>query len=265
MGLYINHNNHAGIFKNKGDIKAPNQGFFIKNHVAEMIQAQDKVNALMKKTIADLSKYQKMQTGEQQKKWIEVQGDLQNLLKMNARHEQVESYVMEQLILLEEKNKSLAEMLEQKASSGNKKVEEMYASHQQLLGKLTDYETEFKRLIGRIDRQAEMHEQLIGKMNEQADLQEQLQGRVNDQAEVQQELSEKVNKQENTQGVVLNRLENQEALTEKMLRQMDQFRSALFERTAFLAEKIEESIKFTSTYMGKMLPGSKDESTKILK
>jgi hypothetical protein len=236
MGLYINHNNHEGIFKNKEDISAPNQGFFIRNHVEEMILAQQKVNASLEKAVANMSAYQKQQDGRQQGKWKEMQEHLQELLAMNTRHEQVEGRVMKQLLLLEEKNEKLSGVLEKNGSDEKEKMDQVYASQQELLSQLAGYGTEVKQLIGKIDEQAELHQQL----------------------------SKKVSEQENSRVEVMNRLENQEALTEKMLRQFEHFRSSLFERTAFLAEKIEESAKITSVYMTKLITG-KDQPTTLYK
>jgi chromosome segregation ATPase len=250
MGVYINHNNHEDIFKNKADLKAPNQGFFVKNHTAEMIEAQQKINASMEKMIAGLGKYQKQQDGQQQKKWLEVEEYLQWLLKMNTRHEQVEERIKEQLFSLEKNDNKLSDALTEKIAHGNEKMELMHASQQELSVQLKQYETEVQKLIEKMDDQAVLYEQLIGK--------------VNDQTEVQQRLSEKVNEQENNQENVMSRLDNQEALTEKLLRQFEHLRSSLFERTAFLAEKVEESAAVTSNYMTKLLSG-KDRSKELSK
>ena len=236
MGLYINHNSHQGIFKNKEDISAPNQGFFIRNHMEEMIKAQEKVNASMEKAIANMNSYQKQQDGIQQGKWLEMQEHLQRLLDMNTKHEQVEGHVMKQLLMLDEKNELLSNMIKENTSDENNKMKQMHASQQEILSKLKGYETEAQRLIGKIDEQALLHQQL----------------------------AKRVSEQENSQGEMLDRMENQEALTQKMLRQFDHFRSSLFERTAFLAEKIEESAKFTSAYMTKLLSG-KDQSSELFK
>ncbi|MBI0577134.1 hypothetical protein IEC97_07155 [Neobacillus cucumis] len=55
---------------------------------------------------------------------------------------------------------------------------------------------------------------------------------------------------------VLTRLDRQEALTEKILRQINHIRSILFERTNYLATKIEDGYKVTSTYVYKLMTGS---------
>jgi predicted nucleic acid-binding Zn ribbon protein len=76
------------------------------------------------------------------------------------------------------------------------------------------------------------------------------------QEELQKQLSEKISKQEDFQTGVLNRLDQQEALTEKIFRQLNHIRSILFERTNYLAEKIDEGYKITSSYVYNLMTGS---------
>jgi vacuolar-type H+-ATPase subunit I/STV1 len=76
------------------------------------------------------------------------------------------------------------------------------------------------------------------------------------QEELQKQLSEKISKQEEFQTGVLTRLDQQEALTEKISRQLNHIRSILFERTNYLAEKIDEGYKITSSYVYNLMTGS---------
>jgi DNA repair ATPase RecN len=76
------------------------------------------------------------------------------------------------------------------------------------------------------------------------------------QEELQKQLSEKISKQEEFQTGVLTRLDQQEALTEKISRQINHIRSILFERTNYLAEKIDEGYKITSSYVYNLMTGS---------
>ncbi|MDQ6597448.1 hypothetical protein E2K98_06635 [Bacillus salipaludis] len=64
---------------------------------------------------------------------------------------------------------------------------------------------------------------------------------------------------------VLTRLDRQEALTEKILRQINHIRSILFERTNYLATKIEDGYKVTSTYVYKLMTGSEQPLTFLLR
>ncbi|MEH7113880.1 hypothetical protein V7124_16015 [Neobacillus niacini] len=76
------------------------------------------------------------------------------------------------------------------------------------------------------------------------------------QEELQKQLAEKIRKQEEFQTEVFTRLEQQEALTEKIFRQVNHIRSILFERTNYLAEKIDEGYKMTSSYVYNLMTGS---------
>ncbi len=76
------------------------------------------------------------------------------------------------------------------------------------------------------------------------------------QEELQKQLAEKISKQEEFQTEVFTRLEQQEALTEKIFRQVNHIRSILFERTNYLAEKIDEGYKMTSSYVYNLMTGS---------
>lgn len=84
---------------------------------------------------------------------------------------------------------------------------------------------------------------------------------ISAQMELQKQLSKKFSNQEEFQTGVLTRLDQQEALTEKISRQLNNIRSILFERTNFLAQKIEEGYKITSSYVYNLMTGTKQPLT----
>nr|WP_263328260.1 hypothetical protein [Neobacillus sp. Marseille-Q6967] len=84
----------------------------------------------------------------------------------------------------------------------------------------------------------------------------QLTSQIDEQLEWQKSMTEKFLKQEDFQAEVLSRLDKQEALTEKIFRQINHIRSILFERTNYLAEKIDEGYKLTSSYVYNLMTGS---------
>lgn len=88
------------------------------------------------------------------------------------------------------------------------------------------------------DYEAVTHE-LIPKIEEQLELQKQTQTEILNQKETQKE--------------VISRLDNQEARTEKIIREMNHFRSLLFERTNYVTEKIEKGYHLTSAYIHHVL------------
>jgi hypothetical protein len=87
---------------------------------------------------------------------------------------------------------------------------------------------------------------------------------LNKQLELQKEVAEKMTKQEEFQSGVLNRLDNQEALMDKISRQVNHIRSILFERTNYLATKIDDGYKITSSYVYKLMTGSDQPLTFLL-
>ena len=105
-------------------------------------------------------------------------------------------------------------------------------------------------LRNRLDRYEDTNHQLVLKMNQQLELQK--------------EVAEKMTKQEEFQGEVLERLDNQEALMDKISRQINHIRSILFERTNYLATKIDDGYKLTSSYVYNLMTGSEKPLTFFL-
>ncbi|PFP25832.1 hypothetical protein COJ96_18925 [Bacillus sp. AFS073361] len=111
-------------------------------------------------------------------------------------------------------------------------------------------ESQLNDLRNRLERSEAMNHQLVKQMNEQL--------------EIQKEVSEKMTKQEEFQGGVLLRLDNQEALMDKISRQINHIRSILFERTNYLAAKIDDGYKITSSYVYKLMTGTEQPLTFLL-
>jgi hypothetical protein len=102
----------------------------------------------------------------------------------------------------------------------------------------------------RLERYEEANHQLVLQMNEQF--------------EIQKDIAEKMTKQEEFQGGVLQRLDTQEALMDKISRQINHIRSILFERTNYLAAKIDDGYKITSSYVYKLMTGTDQPLTFLL-
>ncbi|WP_066064593.1 hypothetical protein [Neobacillus soli] len=105
---------------------------------------------------------------------------------------------------------------------------------------------------------------LRSKLERNEDASYQLAQQMDKQLELQMEVSEKVTKQADLQGGMLQRLDNQEALIEKISRQVNHIRSILFERTNYLATKIDDGYKVTSSYVYKLMTGSDQPLTFFL-
>lgn len=225
MGLYINHDNHTDIFKNNTAINEPNQGIFIRNHMAEMIEEQQKVNASLHRSFHGLKNLQEQQGAVQAGRWQEIGSRLNELREMNRKQEKLESQVLGRLQKLENENVSEQEFMGQ--------INEMRHTQQAIENQLQEYGL--------------ANEELSTKMDEQTTLQKQM--------------AEEISSQENSNEEVLSRLENQEALMEKVVRQLDHFRSILFERTNFLAEKMEDGYHLTSSYVDQLMSRSDQPMT----
>lgn len=117
-----------------------------------------------------------------------------------------------------------------------------------------------KQLNDRHIEQQEMENDVANLLEKYSGKNEELSLKMEQQIELQQEMASQMDKQENFQQDVINRLENQEALTEKLMRKIDHFRSILYERTNFLAEKIEKGYNSTSAYIHKVMSVRKEQT-----
>ncbi|WP_026567005.1 hypothetical protein [Bacillus sp. UNC41MFS5] len=180
MGLFINNREHPNVFKNKHEINTPNQELSRQDFFSELINEQQKANAVLEKALAELGFKTQAQEETQLIHWNHLDeqlNDLRNRLESNEN-----------------------------------------ANHQLVL-------------------------------------------QMNEQLELQKVVAEKMSKQEEFQGGVLQRLDNQEALMDKISRQINHIRSILFERTNYLATKIDDGYKITSSYVYKLMSGTEQPLT----
>lgn len=115
--------------------------------------------------------------------------------------------------------------------------------------KIASMRHNLKQLNDRHIEQQEMESDVAKLLEKYSGKNEELSLKMEQQIELQKQMSSQISKQENFQHDVINRLEKQEALTEKMIRKIDHFRSILYERTNFLMEKIENGYHSTSDYI----------------
>lgn len=227
MGLYINHR-HGDIYKNNEGIQAPNQEVFIKNHVAEMIEEQQRVNKSLSSSFYELRNLYEQQSNKQTHQWKDITTQLNQLKQLNDTHDKLENDVIKVLQKLEDNQLSI-----------QKSIEENYLSKETYDQQLNEITSGYQDIADKLERHREVNEKLTSK--------------VEQQTEWQKEIGDKVKEHEVSQEKVLERMENQEAITEKITRQMDHFRSILFERTNYLAEKVEEGYYLTTSYVAKLM------------
>lgn len=203
MGLFMNNEQHHGMYKNSEEINEPNQTTFRRDHLVELLKAQQINHDVLHKSIQKLSMLSEQRENKQSIEWQGIISRLSGLEKANNQQEQQTFQMMEQLIALTDENKKLQMMME------NERISDL-------------------EIVNQIKQHSLNNEKL----------------------------SQQIIEQKESQQEVLTRLDNQEALTEKTLRQISNLRSSLFERTNDLAEKIEDSYQFTSSYLYQLLTGA---------
>ncbi|WP_042221141.1 hypothetical protein [Oceanobacillus manasiensis] len=234
MGLYMDRNKHRTLYKNKEHLTEPNQGIYIRNHVAEMIKAQKKINQSLQHQHMKTNQMFNRQQDTTAKQWREMLTELNALQQNNSMQDRRD-----------------AEMI--------RLLEQMEAKHTRMEKLLEDTQRTDKELSVKVNHlqlsQSDMKAHITSRDKEDKDLRASLQ----QHSEWQDKIETKLTKQEEHQKSVMESLEKQEALTEKLTRQLDHIRSTLFERTNHLAEKIEENYRLTTAYITKLFTGSENQ------
>lgn len=164
------------------------------------------------------------------------------------KNDPVDEMMKEQQLANEALQRSLGEM-----ETVLKKQEQIQSSRLSKLNlqltKLSEQHSQHEDHESRIVEWLEKHEtkngELEGTLKQQLDLQKQVVEQLGNQGQLNEE--------------IVNRMENQEALSEKIIRQVDFLRSVLFERSHFLAEKIESGYLHTTSYINKFLTRSEPQ------
>ncbi|WP_028401445.1 hypothetical protein [Ectobacillus panaciterrae] len=231
MGLFINNDEHPNVYKNNEKINAPNQVFARHNFLTELLNEQQKANVALTKSIAELkTRYEQIEE-TQTIQWNHVKNQMSNLTVSSHHREEFESQMMQRLNSLDEKNANLQAVLEN--------------------------ESVLKRsILDQINTLSESNQEIASHLEKNKAANQQLSLQLNEQLELQKEVADKLSNQEEFQAGVLKRLDNQEALTEKISRQLNHIRSILFERANYLAMKLEDGYKLTSSYVSKLMTGS---------
>ncbi|MFC4558401.1 hypothetical protein ACFO3D_09270 [Virgibacillus kekensis] len=240
MGLFINDNDHPDVYGNSGDIAEPNQEYFKYDYFGEMIEEQKKINRELANSFREMKSLNVQHNLTQSKNWKDVRDQLNELKVSNIEHAEFERQAMEWLATLDRNNRKLQGILEHGDTMKQgiiEQVKNLEQSNAKITDQLANYETTSQDLAMKI----------------------------NELTEASKEMSEQISRQGDNQDNVMNRLENQEALMEKTLRQIDHFRSILFERTNHIAEKIESSYDMTSSYVYKLITGSEQPVSMYMK
>lgn len=231
MGVFMNQNDHPNIYKNNQTIHTSNQKIVHHNALTELMNEQQKATMALIQAIAELNMRYEQLEEKQSIQWNQFQNQMNDLTVNSRQREAVEGQLMQHLHILEEKSVSLQSLLEQ--------------------------ESQVKQsLLEQVDCLRESNREIASRLEKHEATNEQLSLQLNEQLELQKEVADTLANQEEVQAGVLKRLDNQEALTEKISRQLNHIRSILFERTNYLATKLEDGYKLTSSYVYKFMTGS---------
>lgn len=214
MGLYMN-DNQENMYKNDHIPLEPNQGVFIKSYREEMIKEQKRVNQSLHQSYLELKKIYGETVSAQNNKWMELGKKLSELNLLHEQHQQVESNVMKQLQKLESNQKQMKDKLSAKDSA-----------HQEVLMEL-----------GQL---GEVQKNILQQLKEDTNERQVIKTTIEEQISEQKQLIDQITNHGEKQKDVVERLETQEALSERIIRQLEHFRSILFERTNYLSDKIED-------------------------
>jgi len=229
MGIFINHDDkHPTIYKNNVLPKEPNQEIVRCNPLTKLIQEQEKANQELKKSIEELKpRYNNLQKTIV-KQCNNVKRQIHDLKSSYYHHEHFENEMIHSLRSLNEKNVTLQASIEsenQIKASILEQMNSMLASDEEMASRLKQNEAAIQQLSLQVNEQITRNKETAAK-------------------------------QETFQVDVLKRLDKQEALTEKISRQLNHIRSIIFERTNYLAGKLEDGYKLTSSYVYKLMNGS---------
>lgn len=231
MGLFINKDDHPEVFHNPSSLQEHNQHFAKTDYLTEIISGQKEAYESLRHSFYDLKDFHLQQEANHINQWQDIITQFKELHENHQQQKELASHVMNRLIKLDEESNKLQCILENQGQLKQDmmdQIQSLHQSNQEMMKRLQQYEI--------------TNQELTVKMNEQM--------------EQQQQISEQFSEHEELQNEVLTRLDNQEAITEKILRQINHIRSILFERTNYLAEKIESGYKITSAYVYKLMTGS---------
>ncbi|MFC4410145.1 hypothetical protein ACFOZY_06790 [Chungangia koreensis] len=233
MGLYMNDNQHPGVYRNRKKLNESNQRIERRDYLSEVLENQQKTNRTFHRAIYGLRHSQKKLEIRQSNQWKELMEHLEEMQEMSERHEELEQAVLAWLKSLELKNRKLQLVLKHEQNSKKdlvQKVEDMNRLNQDLMTRLSD----LSESNGRIEV------------------------KVDEQTEIQKTLSNQVTRLETVQQEVADKIDSQEGLIDKLNRQIDHIRSVLFERTNHLEEKIENLYKTTAALFQRLSPKNKE-------
>ncbi|MRH44370.1 hypothetical protein GH741_17135 [Aquibacillus halophilus] len=231
MGLFINAKGNPGVFKNQEKIPEPNQAYLKIDRISEIVNEQKKTNNSILNSIQGLNSLYHKQQDTQAVQWKNFNKQLSELGRSKLTFEEFETFARERLKIL-------------------------YENDEKLLNHLEDESALKRDLINQISLVNDSNQEMVNQLGEFESTNQQITVRMQELFELNKQMSDQLSNHGDNQSTMLDHLENQEALMEKTLRQLTHFRSALYERTNYLVEKIENSYSLTSSFVYKLFTGS---------
>lgn len=238
MGLFMNDQQHPGLFKNSGRLVDNNQEEYRSDYFSEVIREQQTANQLIQRTIQALKNAQNRSNQRQIQDWKTVDKQLGELKELHSQHEQIEKQVMDWLQKLEARHTELHVTVTDEQLGIQNIIDQINTIRQSQVA----LEQQLQQITGTNDDVVNQLQQM-GKTNEQ------LVEKLNAQHTIQQTIVNQISNIEASQTELAHRVDSQEGLMDKGLRQLDHLRSILYERTHYLEDKIEKvSDFFTKIY-----------------
>ncbi|WP_226038482.1 hypothetical protein [Aquibacillus saliphilus] len=231
MGLFINTRQHPGVFKNQDEIVEHNQGYLKIDYFQELVKEQKRINDSVISSIKRLKSMYHQQEHTQSRQWKEYQIKLEELKESDLQFERFEEYAKERLKVLDNSNMKLIDHLESES----------------LLN---------QEIMDQINTVSDANTEIVNQLEEFESSNLQLSHQMKELVELNKQMSDQISDQDVNHNSILTSLEDQGAIMEKTSRQLTDFRSILYERTNYIAEKIEKSYKITSSIVYKLFTGS---------
>ncbi|WP_160718958.1 hypothetical protein [Bacillus sp. USDA818B3_A] len=239
MGLYINKKAHPNLFKTNQQLADANQLESRQDFLTELMKEQQNANIALNQALKELQMRYQQQTDAQNIHWKQVDYQLNDLKNSNVRQHKFENEMVSNLHSLHERNVQLEAVIEKETLAR-------------------------KSLSGQISQMSKTCDSIANRLEKNEEVQQQLTMQMKEQLEMQKQTAEQLTKQEDLHDGMLKRLDSQDALLDKLARQVNHIRSILFERTNYLASKIEDGYKLTSSYVYKLMTGTDQPLTFLL-
>ncbi|GGA83305.1 hypothetical protein [Ornithinibacillus halotolerans] len=231
MSLFINKKLHPTVFKNNASIKEPNQSYYETNYLKELIENQNKLNDSFHQSMKNFKISLQKHRHNDENRWQEVKHDIEVIKQSEQKHQEFEKEMRGWIKLLKQNNQELHRIVQ-----SNSEVNE--------------------EILQEINRIHESNQLMMQQVEEFFSMNQQVNSKVETLVNGQETLLEQAVHTNEKQDKVINHLEKQDAILEKNNRELNHIRSIIFERTSFIAEKIEESVKLTSSVLYKFFTKS---------